>query len=300
MFCIQGNMQEEVIPGREVLIDADCVAYYGAYTCDELPLRAATRRADNRMHQIIQETQAEQYRGFLTGCNNFREDIATLRRYKGNRYDKDGKRTSAQPFWLQEVRKHLQDYWDCRMVDWEEADDALGIAQVQNHKECIDSVISSIDKDLWIIPGWHHNMESGSMEYSDEFGFINKTKSKILGTGLKFFYSQLLTGDTADWIPGLLRVTEDMKERWVLRKGGCGPASAFKILNSAETEEECLARVWFCYLSYWNDNGYKHWRSGKEYEPGRETARKQLIEQGRLLWMRQEEDELWLPKFELL
>lgn len=300
MFSITGETQLNVIPGKEVLIDADVVAYYGAYTCDDLPLRAATRRVDYRMNQIIEETQAENYRGFLTGKFNFRDDIATLRRYKGNRYDKDGNRITKQPFWLQECRTYLRNEWDCELVEGEEADDALGIAQTENSKQCIDSVISSIDKDLWIIAGWHHNMNSGSLEYSSSFGFINLYKGKLLGAGKKFFYAQLLMGDTADCIPGLPKVTEGMKERWNIRRGGCGATAAFKVLEDAYTEEECMDRVWQCYKEYWRQNDYNHWRTLKLYKAGDDTALKQLIEQGRLLWMRTEEGEMWSPKLKVL
>lgn len=299
MIIIENDIGE-TIPDRDVLIDADCVAYYGAYTCDDLPLRSATRRVDYRMNQIMEETRAETYQGFLTGKYNFREDIATLRRYKGNRYDKDGNRITNQPKWLPECREYLQKSWKCKLVHGEEADDALGIAQIKNHKNCIDSVISSIDKDLWIIEGLHHNMNSGLIEYSDYFGFINSYKSKLLGTGQKFFYAQLLMGDTADWIPGLPKVTEGMVENYGVRRGGCGAVAAFKTLESADTEEECLKRVWECYKEYWCNNDYNHWRTGELYKAGEETALKQLTEQGRLLWMRTKEGEMWQPKLEML
>jgi len=295
------TLQVDTIPDRTVLIDADVVAYYASYPMDDMPLRAATRRADNRMEQIIDECQAEYYKGFLTGINNFRDDIATLQRYKGSRYDKDGKRITPQPFWLKEVREYLQYKWNCILEDKQEADDALGIAQMSYQKQGIESIISSIDKDLWIIPGLHHNMNSGEVGLVDEFGWLDLNKGKAHGAGLKFFYAQMLMGDRTDWIIGLPKITEEIKERWPsVRRGGCGPTAAFRILETAETEKECLEKVIFCYLSYWRDNSYTHWRTNILYEAGHITALGQLIEQGRLLWMRQCEGELWLPNCQLL
>ena len=293
MFTITGLEKEgESIAGRTVFIDADVVAYYASYPFDELPLKAATRRADQRMEQIISECQAESYKGFLTGNNNFRNYVATLQRYKGNRYDKDGKRITNQPVWLQEVRQYLINEWDCILVEGQEADDALGIAQMATE----DSIISSIDKDLWIIPGLHHDMNSGEIINVDEFGFINLHKGKLKGVGLKFFYAQMLMGDTTDWIKGLPKITDEMKELYPnLRKGGCGPTAAYKILVDAETKEECLDRVIQLYNIYWKVHSYKHWRTGKEYPAGSDTALHQIIEQGRLLWMRQKEEEMWEP-----
>lgn len=294
MFTITGLKEEgEAIAGRVVLIDADVVSYFASYPFDGLPLKAATRRADQRMEQIISECQAESYKGFLTGKNNFRDYVATLQRYKGNRYDKDGKRITKQPMWLQEVRQYLIDEWECLLIEGQEADDALGIAQMTSDTE---TIISSIDKDLWIIPGLHHDMNSGEIIDVDEFGFINLHKGKLKGVGLKFFYAQMLMGDTTDWIKGLPKITDEIKELYPnLRKGGCGPTATYKILVDAKTKEECLDRVMQLYNIYWKVHSYSHWRTGKEYPAGCETAYNQLREQGQLLWMRQKEEEMWQP-----
>jgi 5'-3' exonuclease len=76
--------------------------------------------------------------------------------------------------------------------------------------------------------------------------------------GLKFFYTQILTGDTADNIIGLHRV---------------GPKTAEKMLDGATTEQEMFRR---CVEAY-----------------GGDTDR--VVENARLLWLRREEGELWQP-----
>lgn len=287
----------EVIPGREVLIDADCVAYYGAAGCDDLPLRSATRRADLRMKQIIDETRAETYTGYLTGKNNFRDLIATLQRYKGNRYDKNGKRITAQPKWLYMVRLHLENHWSCRVCEGQEADDALSIHQNQAKHE---TVISTIDKDLLINSGLHHDMTSGEMFKSKGFGEIWMKGSACKGYGLKFFCAQLLMGDNADWIKGLPKVTPMMKERYgIARLGGCGPKAAFLIINPCTTYKEAMEHVTLCYKDFWKDNSYTHWNTKKKYEAGISTAILQLTEQGQLLWMRRKKYEMWSTTMEL-
>ena len=293
-FKIAETLQIDTIPGRTVLIDADVVAYYASYPMDDLPLRSATRRADSRMEQIIEECQAEFYKGFLTGSDNFRDHVATLQRYKGNRYDQDGKRITPQPHWLAEVREYLEDKWGCELVHGKEADDALGIEQIKYAKAGIESIISSIDKDLWIIPGLHHNMNSGLIDTVDEFGWIELVKGKVKGVGLKFFYAQMLMGDRTDWIMGLPKITEDIKKRWPsVRRGGCGATAAFRILEDAETELECIERILFCYESYWGVTSYIPWRTKKELPPGTDFIRLQIDEQGQLLWMQHYEGELW-------
>jgi len=282
---------QSTIPGREVLIDADVVAYYGAAGCDDMPLRSATRRVDLRMNQIIDETRAESYTGYLTGKNNFRDLVATLQRYKGSRYDKDGKRITPQPIWLKMARLYLQNEWGCLLCEGQEADDALSIHQNKAEHE---TIISSVDKDLLLNQGLHHDMTSGVIQKVEGFGEIWMKGSSCKGTGLKFFCAQLLMGDSVDWIKGLPKVTPMMKEEFgIARLGGCGPKAAFLVINPTTTYKDALDRVRKCYFDFWKDNEYVHWRTGKKYTAGKVTAEKQLTEQGQLLWMRQEEGEMW-------
>lgn len=76
--------------------------------------------------------------------------------------------------------------------------------------------------------------------------------------GLLFFYEQILTGDKADNIIGL---------------HGIGPVKAKKILKGAETERELFDR---CVAQYKGDVD-------------------KVVENGRLLWLRREEGQLWSP-----
>ena len=299
-----------------VLSDSDCVAYWSAATCDNQALRTATRRCDIRMNQILDECQAEHQRGFLTGENNFRDSLATLQRYKGNRYDSAGRRILPQPKWLKECRQYLIDNWGAELVQGEEADDALSYTAAEFRREILENpkskykkvIISSIDKDLWINSGDHHNQNTGKLDHVTEdlvpmLVEINTSKTtgkkstKVSGIGMMFFYAQLLMGDSADWIKGLPTVTNEMKKRWPsIRKGGCGAMAAVHVLDGCETHEDALERVWFCYESYWTQNSYTQWDNPKKiFKAGTDTAIKQFMEQGRLLWMRQKPQEKWSP-----
>jgi hypothetical protein len=80
----------------------------------------------------------------------------------------------------------------------------------------------------------------------------------------KNFYKQLLTGDkSVDNIPGLK---------------GIGPAKAEKLLADCTTVEEMECVIGNLYAKYYNDP---------------EAA---MIEVGRLLWMRRQDNEMWYPK----
>jgi len=289
-------------PDTEVLIDADCVGYWGAAGCDTQALASATHRIDVRMNQILDECQAGKYTGYLTGKGNFRDAIATLRRYKGNRYDAFGNRIKEQPEWLKECREYLIQEWDCILEEGQEADDALGIHRSRYPEDSHRVIISSIDKDLKINPGLHHNMNTGEIEQCNGFGEIKLKKGKVHGYGLKFFYAQMIMGDNADHIRGLPKVTEGMKEVWPkMRRGGAGDMTAYRVLENCKDELQAHGLVWYCYQDYWTQNSYTHWNDkNKVYPKGLTTARKQFIEQGRLLWMRRKENELWEPRYPLL
>ena len=301
-FEVPGVAKKDIIKNRIGLIDADCIAYWSAAGCDEMLRLAAFKRCDDRCDSIIDTIQAQEVRYYLTGPNNFRNDVAKYQQYKGNRYDKHGNRIRPQPVHLQAVRQYLIDKYDAILCEGQEADDALAIAQYKcNASRDWHSIISSIDKDLRIVPGLHHDMNSNFIEEVDELGYLSvDKKGKVRGAGLKFFYFQLLVGDTADWIKGLPKVTPWMKETYegIKRLGGCGPMAAYNVISGTADREECLRRVLDCYGSYWDGSHfYSDWRSGDKVYPRAIDA---LREQGQLLWMRSVEGEMWEPDNEIV
>jgi hypothetical protein len=254
------------------------------------------------MQQIIDETQAGKHLAFLTGERNFRNDVATFQRYKGNRYDADGKRITPQPAWLQEVRSYLMKEWGAVLCEDEEADDALSYTQAALIKEhgIQSSVISTVDKDLLINPGLHHSMSNGYIQEVKYEGSLElDSKDHLRGTGMRFFFAQMLMGDAADWVPGLPKITPLIKEqistKTTLRNGGCGQKAALSILDDCKTVQEMHEKVYACYLLYWSEHEYMHWKTGQVFKAGIHTANRQFTEQGRLLWMRQKPRELWEP-----
>jgi 5'-3' exonuclease len=284
------------VPNRIGLIDADVVAYWAAAGCDEMPVQSATAKVRDRMVTICDQIQTDEIRCYLTGKKNFREKVARYQMYKGNRYDKDGNRIKPQPRHLGACRNYIADNYNTTVAHGQEADDLLGIAQVKcNASKDWHSIISTIDKDLRIIPGKHHDMNSGYIfEFTDPLGALEiDAKGKVRGYGLKFFYAQLLMGDSADWIPGNPQVTQYMKDGYdgITRLGGCGPKAAYAVVADAKSEQELVQRVLGCYASYWNGQRfYEDWRTGERIYPTPEEA---LTEQGQLLWIRQQEDEFW-------
>ena len=117
----------------------------------------------------------------ISGPTNFRNDIATILPYKGNR-DK-----SHKPEFYKEIKEYLIGKWGAILSEYEEPDDVLGRAQ-----EGDTTCIISTDKDMLMIPGWHYNWVKRSFRYQSQ-----------LDADL-FFWYQMITGDKAvDNIPGL-------------------------------------------------------------------------------------------------
>lgn len=177
------------------------------------------------------------YKVYLTGKDNFRFDIAKSFPYKGNRKDND------KPIHFYHVREYLVDEWGAIVSKGEEADDLIAIEATRLGP---DTVVASVDKDMLQIPCKHFNFTNGNWNDVSEW------------EGLKFFYTQILTGDRADNIVGLYRV---------------GPVKAKKMLEGCETEEDLWQQVLKAY-----DNDIDR-----------------VIENARLLWLRRREGELWEP-----
>jgi hypothetical protein len=140
---------------------------------------------------------------YLSGSDNFRDGVATIKPYKGNR-DK-----AERPVHGPAIRKFIKDKYNTKVSVEEEADDEIGYSHYAMY--CQDphsSLICTVDKDMDMIPGMHYNF------VKEESYFVDEDQAD------RIFYMQLLTGDGVDNIPGLPRV---------------GPATAAKMLKDKTT-----------------------------------------------------------------
>lgn len=162
------------------LIDGDIVAYRVACTLQEDDAEDfAYARTEDLVDQIITNSEADSFRIFLTGKDNFRYSIYP--EYKAHR-------PKEKPHWLQPIREYLVANFNAEVINGQEADDALGINQTG------DTIICSIDKDLLQIPGRHYNFVKDEFVEVDDF------------QGIHHFYMQCLMGDRSDNIKGIPKV----------------------------------------------------------------------------------------------
>lgn len=122
---------------------------------------------------------------FLSGPENFRIELATLKPYKGNRDE------THKPIHGPAIKEFMLKTYNTVVSDGCEADDELSITQHECLAQGEDSVICTLDKDLDMVPGFHYNFVKRELYHVDP------------ADCLVYFYRQMLTGDTVDNIPGI-------------------------------------------------------------------------------------------------
>lgn len=239
------------------LIDGDVLIYEAGFAAETgwaqegaPPFEYAADQLDNRIANICAMVGATSPPIiFLTGKTNFRYHIAKRQKYKD--------RPSNKPFHYKNLTAYIKGKYDYRLTEGLEADDLMAIEQSASPEK---TIICTRDKDLRAVPGWHYGWELGNQpqfgpERVESIGYLklSDNRKSLKGVGLLFFYSQLLTGDKVDSIPGL---------------DGCGPVKAFQTLEGCTTQTEALKAVYGAYKASYGMSGYK-----------------EMLEQGRLLWM---------------
>lgn len=188
---------------------------------------------------------------------NFRFEAAKQKEYKGTR-------NPDKPFHYNNIREYMLANYECVVSEGMEADDMICVELVRNGEK-LDVICCSRDKDLRMVPGMHFGWECGRQpqfgpKRVDFIGEISLSKDRkaIKGTGIKFFYSQLITGDNVDNIPGLR---------------GAGAVLAYESLSDLGTEREMFE----CVAGLYEKKYGVDWRE-------------EMKEQAKLLWMVRELD----------
>jgi len=196
------------INNATALIDGDILVYRIGFASNNDAKKFAISRMDNYICKLIRFDYISEFLGYITGHSNFRYALATEKKYKGNRDE------AKKPKHYNALREHLKNKWGFKLVEGEEADDAIGIqAYSMEANRCC---IMSLDKDLDMLRGWHYNFVKDYLYYISEKEAIRN------------FYMQVLTGDRVDNIAGLK---------------GIGPVKAKKILEGCENEKQLLSAV---------------------------------------------------------
>lgn len=234
-------------------IDGDIVAYRVASAAqkNEETLDEALAGARAALQTIINQCGDEGIIYLTDSASNFRiAEASEAFPYKGHRKDVE------RPLLLDDIKQWMIDELDAELQIGQEADDALSIGACQHGHG-----IATLDKDLDGCPGYHHNWVKDTTYYVTE------------EEANRFFYTQLLTGDSTDNIPGLFK-----------RTGMKAMARIKAPLESHTTPSSMYHYVRDVYLNAVEEKGMPSTE---------EDVDRWLLQQGRCLWMRREEGELW-------
>jgi 5'-3' exonuclease len=170
------------------MIPSDDPSFHVLYS----DFREAWENVELEMRRLFEHFRTDKHIACLSAGRNFRYDVDPT--YKGNRKD------TRKPLAFHRIREELAKQYTVKQFDGLEADDLLGIFATRNP----DTIICSADKDLKTIPGALWN--------GDKLLSISEGDANL------WFYTQVLTGDTADGYPGCK---------------GIGPKKAEAILKDA-------------------------------------------------------------------
>lgn len=220
------NQAPELIQGQTLIMDGDGACYASTY--DAKKLETAVRRFHTNVEEKMILTSCSSARVHITpkGClKNYRDYLLSAKPYQGNRLNKE------KPPLLEVLRSmlasHFADHEYIKVFAHmdKEADDAI----MQDCYSIPNTVTYSEDKDLTIVPTPFFDHYTGTVSYIiSRYGKIklDLEKDKVVGRGTKFFWAQMLMGDSADNVKGIKTYNAKL----------CGVKAAYSILDKIEDE----------------------------------------------------------------
>ena len=246
-FATQTNIYHIYVDGTEVWVGSDKrkinrifkgIDYdYEKYVYVQ-PLLTAIDTYEKKIQAYKRLFGTNKVEVVLTGPDNFRDEVAVTKPYKGTR-------KQPKPY----------NYGDLKLVmiedgavvtQNEEADDYLSYMTCNQYH----NVAVTLDKDAYNTPSYIYNPKKEELTYVSE---EDATKN---------FFTQMLTGDGVDNIPGLPRY---------------GKVRAEEVLEGLSTYKELRKAVAMEYACH----------------PDVDDPEAYMTEQGILLWMRREPEEMW-------
>ena len=204
-----------------VNIDGDIIVYSVGFAGEGDPVAFVLDSVNRMVADIVKKCEADSYTVLLTGKGNYRNDVATIKPYKGNRKD------AGKPALYDDIRDHILNHRNGELIEGEEADDQLGIRAVRD-----GHIIATLDKDLDTVPGDHYNWRKDTRYTVTE------------EQAMHFFYTQMLTGDTTDNIPSMFQMVGRRASKKI--KEG---------LLECKTPAECYAYVYEQYAEGYDKVG---------------------------------------------
>jgi hypothetical protein len=145
----------------------------------------ATDKFDSYIKEILDHVGNCEYTLYLSGiAPTFRDRLARIKRYKGNRRD------SPRPSHYTAVRDFALKNYVTKESVWMEADDAISL--IANRTP--DCIVVGNDKDLHQIPGRHYNWQT------KESYIVSAVEARVM------LWMQVLMGDPVDNVGGCWKI----------------------------------------------------------------------------------------------
>jgi hypothetical protein len=266
---------DNAVPGRTLILDGDGPCYVASATAKRID--TALRHFQSEMLKRMFLAKASDIRIHLTSKTSTkygRYRVIAAKPYQGQRKGK------AKPAMLEPLREMVADNstWleeYCVIIHRDrEADDGM-MQDAYHYAE--DGVINSEDKDLRMTPYPYYEIERGQVMPSQPHGWVSlKTTPagniKMVGQGPMFFWAQMLAGDTADNVAGILRLDGQK----------CGPSGAYNALKDItsvhdaanlvldgyrEINQNAVAEGWLLWLTRWHDDNVIKYMQSLELSP---------------------------------
>lgn len=266
-----------VRPGSVMIYDGDSACYAIAATVKTIPTAVRHFQMDVLSKMFL--TKCERAEVHLTSADSLkagRMNVRAVRPYQGNRTGK------ARPRLLEAVRQAVADpnnILDEYTVETHynlEADDACIMSAYRLGDR---GVIVSHDKDLRMTPYPYWEASRGEVMPGAGFGEIWDAYTpggtmKLEGQGRKFFWAQMLMGDTADNVRGLKKY----------KRALVGPAKALELIKDINDENDVANFVidayrdidqnpipegWLMWLLRWHGDNF--WNYLEELEFSKEN-----------------------------
>lgn len=191
------------------------------------PFNSAVIVINSMINNICKQLGTNNFYGYSGTGETFRERLATLKPYKGNREN------LIKPTYIDDLRDYLCDYKNCEIVKDIEADDAVSMDAYhyynQYKKTGKNKVITvAIDKDSKGCTGYLFNpyKDFEPLEING-LGTIFNDEGKPDGYGRAWLYYQICRGDDVDFYdPACL---SSMK---------VGDVTAYKALDGCSTDKQ--------------------------------------------------------------
>lgn len=243
-------------------------------------LEEAKRQFDFAVGKLKKLVNAKDYELVIGGEDNFRYEAAQQIPYKANRGEK--------PLLFKELRELVLSQYKGKITvcNGREADDYCSEKGFENYQHYLKTkkwkyCLAYVDKDLKMIVSPHIN-------YDKEI----ESMKVVYNTPKEAAYCyclQLLIGDKqVDNIPGVEKLTEEVRERWELGNvRGVGERTCKKILDTCDSVKELFEAVVFCYKSCYGEK--KKTFTTHRGEEVKWNWKNYLQDSAYLLWMHRNE-----------